>query len=338
MKRRRLFLHLIAVASLALRASAAAGEVVVYSSVDDVFARPVAERFQTQTGINVKLVPDTEETKSTGLLNRLIAEKKRPVADVFWSGDPARAAILKAKGISAPYQSANAADLPKLFSDPEGHWTGFSSRARVIIYNKNLVAAGQEPKSVFDLADPKWKGKGCLANPLFGTTSMHAAALFQVLGDAKAREFFNSIKANGAAILSSNGEVKRRVGAGDFAFGLTDTDDANSAIKEGKPVGMIFPDQDGMGALIVPNCAVLIANAPHSAEGKKFIDYLLTPEVEQALAESEAAQMPVRKGVKVPASVRPLDEIKPMQVDYAKLAALLDELARGFLKDWASSD
>ena len=67
-------------------------EVVVYTSVDEVFARPVAKRFQEETGIRVRLVPDTEETKSTGLLNRLILEKDRPRADVFWSGDPIRAA------------------------------------------------------------------------------------------------------------------------------------------------------------------------------------------------------------------------------------------------------
>ena len=48
---------------------------VVYTSVDDVFARPIAEKFQKVTGIEVKLVPDTEETKSTGLLNRLIAKR-----------------------------------------------------------------------------------------------------------------------------------------------------------------------------------------------------------------------------------------------------------------------
>jgi len=72
----------------------ARNEVVVYSSVDEIFARPIAERFERETGIRVRLVPDTEETKSTGLLNRLIAEKTRPQADVFWSGDPVRAAIL----------------------------------------------------------------------------------------------------------------------------------------------------------------------------------------------------------------------------------------------------
>ena len=50
----------------------ASEEVVVYTSVDDVFARPIAERFEQETGIVVRLVPDTEETKSTGLVNRLI--------------------------------------------------------------------------------------------------------------------------------------------------------------------------------------------------------------------------------------------------------------------------
>lgn len=311
--------------------------VVVYTSVDDVFARPVCEQFQKQTGIEVKLVPDTEETKSTGLLNRLIAEKARPQADVFWSGDPVRAAVLKAKGISAPFKPANPADTTGRFSDPQGHWSALSARARVIIYNTNLVTAGQEPKSLNDFLDAKWKGKACLANPLFGTTSMHAAALFETMGDAKAKEFFEGLRANSAKMLSSNGEVKRRVAAGEFAFGLTDTDDASVSIKEGKPVGMIYPDADGQGTLIVPNVAVLVANGPNPDNGRKFIEYLLTAAAEQALAESEAAQMPLRPGVPVPPGVTRVEEIKTMAVDYEKLGARLDELTAGFLRTWAAS-
>ena len=121
-------------------------QVVVYTSVDDVFARPIAQRFEQETGIKVLLVPDTEETKSAGLLNRLIAEKNRPQADVFWSGDPVRAAMLKAKDVSTPYRSPKAEGLPTRFSDPDGHWTGFSARARVLIYNRSLVPRGGEPK------------------------------------------------------------------------------------------------------------------------------------------------------------------------------------------------
>lgn len=311
--------------------------VVVYTSVDDVFARPVCEQFQKQTGIEVKVVPDTEETKSTGLLNRLIAEKGRPQADVFWSGDPVRAAVLKAKGISAPFKPANPADTSGRFSDPAGHWSALSARARVFIVNTNLVPADAVPRSINALLDPKWKGKACLANPLFGTTSMHAAALFETMGEAKAKEFFEGMRANGVKMLSSNGEVKRRVASGEFAFGLTDTDDASVSIKEGKPVTMVYPDQDGAGTLIVPNAAVLIANAPHVANGRKFIDYLLSAEVEKALAESEAAQMPLRSGVPVPPGVKRVGEIKAMAVDYEKLGARLEVLSAGFLRTWAAS-
>ncbi|MBI3301697.1 MAG: extracellular solute-binding protein [Deltaproteobacteria bacterium] len=312
----------------------AAQEVVVYTSVDDVFARPIAERFEKETGITVRLVPDTEETKSTGLLNRLIAEKERPQADVFWSGDLVRAAILKAKGISAPYRSPQADGLPQRFSDPEGYWTGFSARAHVLIYNRNLVPEGQEPTSVMDLLAPRFKEKACIANPLFGTTSMHAAALFAVLGEEKAKAFFAGFAENGGKVLSSNGEVRRRVAAGEFAVGITDTDDANVARLEGKPVGVVYPDADGMGTLIIPNCTVLIARGPNADTGRRFIDYLLRPETEKALAESEAAQMPLRPGVPVPPGVMSLERLKPMPVDYTTLAGLLEELSRGYLKEW----
>lgn len=311
--------------------------VIVYTSVDDVFARPVCEQFQKQTGVEVKLVSDTEETKSTGLLNRLMAEKSRPQADVFWSGDPVRAAVLKSKGISAPFKPANPADTSGRFSDSAGHWAALSARARVFIVNTNLVSTDAAPRSINALLDSKWNGKACLANPLFGTTSMHAAALFETMGEAKAKEFFERLRANGVKMLSSNGEVKRRVASGEFAFGLTDTDDASVAMKESKPVTMIYPDQDGAGTLIVPNAAVLIANGPNPENGKRFIEYLLTAAVEQSLAESEAAQMPLRPGVPVPPGVKRVEEIKTMAVDYEKLGARLEELSAGFLRTWAVS-
>lgn len=313
---------------------APANQVVVYTSVDDVFARPVCEQFEKESGIKVLLVPDTEETKSTGLLNRLIAEKERPQADVFWSGDPVRAAILKGKGVSASYQSPAAEGLPLRYSDPDGHWTGFSARARIILYNKDLISEQERPTSVMDLTHPRFKDKACIANPLFGTTSMHAAALFQVLGDEKARQFFESLSANGVKMLSSNGEVRRRVAAGEFALGLTDTDDAHVAVSEDKPVDIVFPDGEGMGTLLVPNAAVLVGGGPHPEQGRRFIDYLLRPETELALAESEAAQMPLRPEVTVPEGVTPVSSLKPMEVDYGKLADKLQDLSRGFLKDW----
>jgi iron(III) transport system substrate-binding protein len=268
------------------------------------------------------------------LLNRLIAERARPRADVFWSGDPVRAAILKAKDIATPYRSPLAEGLPMAYSDPANYWTGFSARARVLIYNRNLVSEEQAPQSIHDLLHERFRGRACMANPLFGTTSMHAAALFVVLGDEAARGFFDGFLANDGKVLSSNGEVRRRVAAGEYAVGITDTDDANVALIEGKPIGILYPDANGMGTLIVPNAAVLIKDGPNPDAGRRFIDYLLRPQTEAALALGEAAQFPLRPGVDVPDEMITLDQIQAMPVDYAELARVLQQLSTGYLKEW----
>jgi iron(III) transport system substrate-binding protein len=204
----------------------------------------------------------------------------------------------------------------------------------VIIYNTDRLSPDEAPDSVLELVDPRFRGEACVANPLFGTTGMHAAALFSVLGKDEAERFFGEFAANGGRILSSNGEVRRRVAAGECTVGLTDTDDFNVARLEGRPVAAIYPDAHGMGTVVIPNAAVLIAGAPHPDAGRRFIDFLLSPETERLLAESEAAQMPVRTEVPVPAHVQRLDSLQPMDLDYETLAPMLEELSRGFLKEW----
>src|SRR5215203_6557955 len=134
-------------------------EVTVYVSTDRVFSEPVLRAYEQKAGVKVNAVYDTEETKSTGLANKLLAEKDNPRADVFWSNEPVRTLVLKSRGVLAPYRAPNAQTIAATFKDPEGYWTGFSARLRVIVYNTNLVKPDQVPASIFDLADPKWKGK-----------------------------------------------------------------------------------------------------------------------------------------------------------------------------------
>lgn len=320
-------------------ASAPRKEVVVYVSVDDVYSRPIAERFAQRTGIEVKLLPDSEETKSTGLVNRLIAEAPRPRADVFWSGDPIRAALLKERGLSLPYHSPQASGLPPQFSDRDGFFTGFAARLRVIVYNRKLVPQDALPESVFDLLQPRFSSKACIANPLFGTTSMQAAALFEQLGDTQGTNFFRELSRNGVAVLSSNGEVRRRVAAGDFQIGLTDSDDVSVAIKEGQSLGFIIPDQKGRGTVLIPCAAVLIKGGPNPESAKKFIDFLVSEEVEQLLAQSDASHVPLRASVEPPALFKQgVAGIRAMALDYDRLAKELETLNSGFLLDWATRD
>ncbi len=307
-------------------------EVVVYTSVDQVFSEPILKDFERETGIHVNAVFDTEETKSTGVLNRLLAEKDHPQCDVFWSGDPVRTLVLKREGLTAPYFSPEARDIPAVYKDPEGHWTGFSARARVLLYNTDRLQGEGAPASIFDLTKARYRGQVALANPLFGTTTFHMAALFTVLGDERAKAWLDSLRTNGLVLATSNGDVRKRVVQGEVACGITDTDDAFEAMKEGSPVRIVFPDQDGIGTLIIPNTVNLIRGCPHPENGKKLIDYLLRRSTEAKLAVS-CAQMPLHKGVEVPTDVPSLDSIVPMKIDYDATARKLLEI-QNFLKEW----
>jgi iron(III) transport system substrate-binding protein len=303
-----------------------ARSVTVYVSTDRVFSEPVLREYEKRTGVRVDAVYDTEETKSTGLANRLLAEKPRPRADVFWSNEPVRTLVLKSRGVLAPYRSPSAEGIPPALVDPDGFWTGFSARIRVIAYNTKLVAAEDAPKSVFELADPKWKGQVAIADPRFGSTSFHVAALYAAAGDQKMDNFFRQLKGNGVRVVDGNSVVRDLVARGEVKVGLTDTDDVNVAIENGQPIAMILPDQTGLGVPVMPNMVSLIANAPHADEARKLIDYLLSADVERQLAQSEAVQIPLHTGVPGPKNIPAIETFQPMTLDYTKAAARVEDV------------
>jgi iron(III) transport system substrate-binding protein len=300
--------------------------VTIYVSTDRVFSEPVLQEYERRSGVQVSPVYDTEETKSTGLTNRLLAEKNRPQADVFWSNEPVRTLVLKLRGVLAPYRSPNVDGIPAALIDPEHFWTGFSARIRVIAYNTTLVKPEEAPQSVFDLADPRWKGQVAMADPRFGSTSFHVAALYALAGDERMDNFFRRLKANGVRIVDGNSAVRDLVARGDVQAGLTDTDDVNVAIEGGQPIGMVLPDRNGLGVPVMPNMVSLIANAPHVEEGQKLIDYLLSADVERQLAQSEAVQIPLHAGVQGPKNIPAVNSFKPMTLDYAKAASRVEDV------------
>src|SRR5262245_534309 len=300
--------------------------VIIYVSTDRVFSEPVLREYEKRTGVRVSPVYDTEETKSTGLANRLIAEKGRPQADVFWSNEPVRTLVLKSRGVLAPYRSPSAEGIPPTLLDPENYWTGFSVRIRVIAYNTKLVKPDEAPRSVFDLADPKWRGQVAMADPRFGSTSFHAAALYAMAGDEKMDDFFRRLKANGVRVVDGNSVVRDLVARGEVKVGLTDTDDVNVAIEDGQPLAMVLPDRDGLGVPVMPNMASLVANSPHPEEGRRLIDYLLSPDVERHLARSEAVQIPLHAGVEGPKNIPAIESFRPMTLDYSKAANRVEDV------------
>lgn len=278
-------------------------EVVIYTSVDQVFAEAVLKRFESESGVRVRAVYDVEATKTTGLVNRLIAEKERPLADVFWSGEFVQTLLLQEKGVLQPYASPNAETIPAIYKDPQGYWTGFAGRMRVLLANTQRLSPDKYPQSTADLLNPSYPAQQVgLANPLFGTTLTHAAALYALWGPQKGRVFFQSIKGRGVQVVDGNSVVRDMVADGRLAWGLLDSDDACGALEKKAPAAIIIPDQSGAGGipgtLVIPNTVAVVKGAPHLSEARLLVDYLLKAQTEQDLVQSGWSHVPLHPGVK----------------------------------------
>jgi len=273
-------------------------KVVVYTAVDQVFSEGILKAFTQKTGIEVLPVYDVEASKTTGLVNRLIAEKNKPMADVFWSNEFIQTIKLKSEEVLSPYQSPVAVDIPKQYIDTQNYWTGFGGRARVLLVNTDIVPLRDIPTSLFDLANSKVPPRKVgMANPVFGTTATQSAAIYAQIGAQKAKEFYSNLQGKGVQIVDGNSVVRDMVVAGQLAIGMTDTDDAFSATQKNNKLKVVFLDQSdsAMGTLITPNTVAMIAKAPHYEEAKKFIDFLLDKNTEAMMVESGWIDIPVRQ-------------------------------------------
>ena len=306
-----------------------ATEVVVYVAVDRPDSEPILDRFQARTGIRVRAQYDFEAAKTTGLVTRLLAESNKPRCDVFWNNEIVQTLLLAERGLLEPYRSPAAGDIPDELKAEDGTWTGIAARARVIVYNTEHVKPEEVPRSIFDLTDGKWRGKVAVAEPQFGTTRTHVAAMFAALGPPRAKQFLSDLLANEARIVDGNAMVKNLVArahpdASPVYVGLTDTDDVLSGQADGEPVAMVYPDQDELGTLVIPSTVCLIRGAPHPQAARRLIDYLVSAEVESQLAGGRAGFIPVRPDAPVGKAVARLGLPRPMDLSRQSLLEQLE--------------
>lgn len=325
---------LLAVPALALAgcSSRSTNRVAVSCAQDREFAEGLFARFERDTGIAIDAKFDTEAQKSVGLARELEAEARNPRIDLFWNNEPINTIRLQRAGILEPYSSPFAEPFPGWTRPADHTWQAFAARARVLIVNTTLIAnPADRPTSILDLTKPAWKGKTAIAKPFFGTTATHMACLTAALGTPAVETLFRQLRDNAVQIVPGNKQVATGVAEGRFAFGLTDTDDALIEEKAGKPVTMLFPDTAGhpewaaLGTLYLPNTLALIRNAPRPAPARQLFDFLIQSEPE--LAEGGGYQIPLNPKVtaKLPERIKRPDQVKRMDVDFAKAADVWDE-------------
>lgn len=264
-------------------------EVVAYVSVDQVHAEPLLKAFEAASGVRVLPLYDVEAAKTTGLVNRLIAESGRPRADLWWSGEFAQTIRLADRRVLAP---GGVAGLSKLGAR-DGTWAGLAPRARVLLLRTDRSLALSRAWSLSDLADGPVAGpRIAMARPLFGTAATHAAALFVTWGRDRTMAWFRRLRNRGVRFVDGNSVVRDMVARGEVDLGLTDSDDACGAVGQGRPVRAVWPDQNGQGTLLIPGSVALIAGRPANEGARALAAWLLSAQAEAMLVKSGFCQAP----------------------------------------------
>jgi iron(III) transport system substrate-binding protein len=302
---------------------------VVYVSVDPPIAQPILAASESIVHASY----DTETNKTAGLVARLRAERAAPRADLFWNGEVARTIELCREGVLARSALANLI-VATLISDPDGCWIGFAARARVFIV-PSILPDKSRPQSILDLVNPHWRGKAAIANPHFGTTGTHFAALYATWGNERFRKFIRGMRANAVTILPGNAQVRDAITQGRFDWGLTDTDDVHGAMQDGAAVEAVFPDQyTELGLFLIPNTVALVAGGPHPEAGWQLAEYLTSASVEAKLAAARGAQIPIRHNVPGPAAWPDAASLHRMAVSFDAVADAFPAMLRAFDEEW----
>ncbi len=281
---------------------------VVYCAHDREFADDVLQEFERQTGISVNVRYDTEATKSLGLVNLLLQERKQPQCDVFWNNELLGTCELKEQGVLAPYRGKGFERIPEQFKDADGYWTGFAARLRVYIVNTERFA-GDEAEIEKRLSGDADLTRVAIAKPLYGTTLTHYTLLWEVWGDEKLKEWHAATRRRGIREVAGNANTKNLVADGTCDFGFTDTDDFFAAKDARQPVRMI-PVRVAGRTICIPNSVAIIRGTPRLGAAEKLVDFLLSAETELRLAKSASRQVPLGKVAdeELPDDVRPLVE------------------------------
>lgn len=258
--------------------------------------------FTRQTGIRINRIEAGEDA----LIERVRNEGERSPADVLVTVDAGRLWRAEQLGFFQPVKSALLdARIPASLREPGGLWFGFSLRARLIAYNKAKVNPGEVP-TYESLAEPQWKGRICMRSSTNIYNLSLMGAMIDHLGEQKAGQWAQSIKANLARDpRGGDTDQLKSVAAGECDVTLSNQYYYARLMRSDKPeereiagrIGVVFPNQASWGTHINVSGAGVMKHAPNRQAAVKFLEYLAGDEAQRYFADGNN-EWPVVAGVK----------------------------------------
>ena len=288
------------VTAISITSALADDYVNIYSYRQPGLIKPLLDEFTKDTGITTKVI-----FAKKGLAERIAAEGVNSPADILLSVGIGKLASASEKGITQAVNSDTInANIPARYRDPEGHWFGVTTRARVIFSSKGRVK--QKTITYEELADPKWKGRICTRSGQHVYSIGLFASLVAHHGAEWTEKWLSNVKANLARKPAGNDRKQVKAifsGECDIALGNTyymgkmQTNEKETVQKEwAASVNVLFPNTDGRGTHVNISGVSLVKHAPNNAHAIKLLEFLSSAKAQQIYAETNF-EYPVKTNV-----------------------------------------
>jgi iron(III) transport system substrate-binding protein len=287
----------------------------IYSGRLPELVEPLLEEFADETGIGI----DVRYGDSADLALLIDEEGDKSPADVFLSQAPGAMGYLDAKGRLTKLDRSILDRVEPRFRATNGDWVGLSARARVLVYNPNLVPSADLPASVFDLTRPKYRGKVGVA-PTNASFQDFVTAMRLLVGDAKTQEWLDGMKANGARAYANNLAIVDAVGRGEIPMGLVNdyylyevrNDDPGIPARN-----YFFPNGD-VGTIILATSVGILDTNDRGDDARRLVEFLLSKRAQRFFAK-KTYEYPLVAGVEPVSGKPPLASIQAPSLELDSL-------------------
>ena len=274
--------------TVGIASSAIANEVNVYSYRQPELIAPLTDAFTQQTGIEVNVA-----YLKKGMVERMKAEGKRSPADVVLTVDISRLSAIVDAELTQPIESTTLTqNVPELYRDPENHWFGVTTRARIVYASKARVS-DNEVTTYEDLADPKWKGRICTRSGLNAYNVALTAAVLHHNGEEKTIEWLKGLKDNLARKPQGNDRAQvKAIWAGECDISIGNTYYMGKMLNDpeqtawANDVRIVFPTFEKGATHINISGVAMAKNAPNADNALALIEFLTSKQAQEIYADA----------------------------------------------------
>ncbi|HTW41739.1 MAG TPA: extracellular solute-binding protein [Solirubrobacteraceae bacterium] len=293
--------------------------ITLYNGQHEQTTDALVAGFEKATGITVNVRNDDEDT----LADEIVTEGSNSPADVIYTENSPALAYLQSRGLLAPVDPATLALTPSRYNSPAGDWVGVSARVSVLIYDPRLIGASQLPRTVLELANPKYRGKLAFAA---GETDFQpiVTSVDHAYGEAAALKWLHGIGENAQShIYPDNETIADEVNRGAVAFGVVNQyywyrlRAELGAANVHSQIAYFAPRDPGY--VIDVSGAGILKSSKHEAMAQKFLAFLVSKQGQEIIAHSISFEYPIASGVSTAAPETPFDQLQPNPITVAEL-------------------